>query len=181
MSSLRVMRDPTVRSPRRNTRLTIVCSAGSKTPARVPCSIMTAISFSVTGGSSEARSPMRRVTTSVERVRKETMGENSFDSHFMGRAMMEAIRSGLCNAMRLGTSSPMMSDRYVMTRTTMPRPMDSAYEASKGKVLKYAVSFSAMVAPPKAPARMPMSVIPVCTVERKRLGDSASSRAVFAL
>src|SRR5262245_31030395 len=36
------------------------------------------------------------------------------------------------------------------------------------------------VAPLKAPARMPISVMPICTVERKRSGASASSRAARA-
>ena len=37
-----------------------------------------------------------------------------------------------------------------------------------------------MVAPPKAPAKMPTSVIPTCTVERKRLGVLARESAVPA-
>src|SRR5829696_1868559 len=37
-----------------------------------------------------------------------------------------------------------------------------------------------MVAPPKAPLRIPISVMPVCTVERKRVGFRASTSAVSA-
>jgi hypothetical protein len=39
---------------------------------------------------------------------------------------------------------------------------------------------SARVAPPKAQARTPISEIPICTVERNRVGPSASSIAVRA-
>jgi len=37
----------------------------------------------------------------------------------IGIATFAAIRSGLFNARRLGTSSPIISERYVMVKTTM--------------------------------------------------------------
>ena len=44
-----------------------------------------------------------------------------------------------------------------------------------------AVSFTDIVAPPKAPAKIPMRVIPIWTVERKVLGDFESFNAATAL
>jgi hypothetical protein len=42
-------------------------------------------------------------------------------------------------------------------------------------------SSSAIVAPPKAPARVPTKVMPIWIVERNSLGVFARSKAVFAL
>lgn len=56
----------------------------------------------------------------------------------------------------------------------------SAYGASQAVRSKIADNSSATVAPPKTLARMPISVIPTCTVERKRMGFSARVRAVRA-
>ena len=91
-----------------------------------------------------------------------------------------AMPSGLLRPNRFGTSSPITSEKYVMTATTNPKAILSAYGARNSIWAIGPVSFAASVAPPNAPAKMPTSVMPICTVERKRLGASASSSATFA-
>ncbi len=74
MSVRGVISDETRRSPSRKTLSTMSCSASSKTPASVPCSIMILISSSVTGGSLEGWIPIRRKTESVPQEREPTSG-----------------------------------------------------------------------------------------------------------
>jgi len=54
------------------------------------------------------------------------MGAPILDRADIGPATKAATRSGLCKAGRLGTSSPITKDKYVMTNTTMEIPMLSA-------------------------------------------------------
>jgi hypothetical protein len=86
-------------------------SARSNVPASAPCSINTLISSSVTGASANGRTRRSRRTKEVESVSKRTTGEASRANAFIGSATMEAMRSGLLRAMRLGTSSPRIRDR----------------------------------------------------------------------
>src|SRR3569833_1109439 len=64
-----------------------------------------------------------------------------------------------------------------MAMITSPMPMASPYGWSSGKVLSQAPHCSPRVAPPYAPAPIPMTVMPICTVERKPLGSSMSRSA----
>ena len=119
-------------------------------------------------------------TADVETVRNQTAGRARRARPRMNGDITAAIRSGFVRAMRLGTSSPITSDRYVIASTTSARPTDSPCGAIHATVLKCAPSSSASVAPPNTPARIPTMVIPICTVERKSFGRSASSRATVA-
>src|SRR3569832_1798705 len=67
-----------------------------------------------------------------------------------------------------------------MAMITSPMPMASPYGWSSGKVLSQAPHCSPRVAPPYAPAPIPMTVMPICTVERKPLGSSMSRSAAAA-
>jgi len=98
----------------------------------------------------------------------------------MGRATRTAIRSGFASATRFGTISPMTMVRYVITTITTAYPIVDAYGARLGTRDRYPARAVAKAAPPKAPEMTPMSVIPIWTVERNRLGSSASSSAAFA-
>jgi hypothetical protein len=64
-----------------------------------------------------------------------------------------------------------------MPSTTRPSESGFAYSAMLGYCERYSASGSAMAAPPNAPASVPTSVMPTCTVARKRSGLSASSSA----
>jgi hypothetical protein len=66
----------------------------------------------------------------------------------------------------------------VIEATTTPKEMAPAYGARPGTALARAPARgSAIVAPPTAPERTPIREIPICTVERKRFGELASSSA----
>ena len=93
-------------SPRRKTRLTISCSASSKTPAWAPSLTRALTSSSVTDDSADGRMRNSRRTSSVDPLRSRTTGTPTTDSIRSGLATMAAIRSGLLIASRLGTSSP---------------------------------------------------------------------------
>ena len=67
-----------------------------------------------------------------------------------------------------------------MAATTMARLIWSAQGASAGTLRMPPASGPAMVASAKAPEKMPTSVMPICTVDRKRVGDSASASAARA-
>ena len=79
----------------------------------------------------------------------------------MGLAILAATRSGALSASRLGTSSPMTSDRYVVTSTTSASAITSLYGASAGTRARPTDKSCATVVPPNAPARMPISVIAI--------------------
>jgi hypothetical protein len=67
-----------------------------------------------------------------------------------------------------------------MLATTMASASPSAMPCKAANCLRYCASRSAIVAPEKAPASTPTSVIPTCTVGRKVAGWSASSTATAA-
>ncbi len=67
-----------------------------------------------------------------------------------------------------------------MQSTTAPMAMVCPWPASAGNCSSQPPSLWAIVAPPKAPARTPTSVIPTCTVERNLLGSATSLSATRA-
>ena len=175
-----VMMLSTERSPNRKVFSTIACSTASTTPDSAPCSTSARMSCSVTPAAAAVPSPMARSTRLVVAVSSRTIGPPTRDNTPMGRATSAATRSGLDNAIFLGTSSPMMSERKVMAVTTMANATDVAYGASHVTRVNCSASTSAMPTPPKAPASTPTSVMPTCTVERKVLGLAARSSAARA-
>jgi len=62
-------------------------------------------------------------------------------------------------ARRFGINSPIITDKYVIQMTTIAKPIVSLYGQAKGKRQNTRASNSAMVAPPKAPAKIPMNVM----------------------
>lgn len=59
-------------------------------------------------------------------------------------------------------------------------PIAELYGSSAGTLATATATFSEIVAPPNAPARMPTSVMPIWTVDRKRLGSCANASAFAA-
>ena len=69
-----------------------------------------------------------------------TNGAHNREMKYMEPDIAAAIRSELCNARRLGRSSPATSDMYVMPTTTIPNASDSWYGAMLGKDSRYEAS-----------------------------------------
>ena len=80
-------------------------------PESVPSRSNARISSSTSTGSSGRLRRANRSKASVERVRMNTSGEAMRASTYRGRASAEAKASGRVSAMRLGTSSPRMSEK----------------------------------------------------------------------
>jgi hypothetical protein len=70
--------------------------------------------------------PSSRSIKFVEPVSTLTSGETTRETARIGRATRDAMRSGAPSPIRFGTSSPMMSERYVMAATTRLNPRPSA-------------------------------------------------------
>ncbi len=90
------------------------------------------------------------------------------------------MRSGLCMAIRLGTSSPSTIDTNVMKITTSVSASESAYGVSAGTVASRLRTGARSVTPPATPTSTLTKVIPIWTVERNRFGFSINCRTVFA-
>ena len=101
----------TGRSAKRITPSSILRSASWKTPASVPSAISALTSSSVTTLASTECRPSSRSTASVETRRNQTTGLPARASSSIGPETAAAIASAFCSARRLGTSSPMMSER----------------------------------------------------------------------
>ena len=97
-----------------------------------------------------------------------------------GRAMRAATSSGWRRASCLGTSSPSTSVRNVVASTTMSSASSPAKGASVALRSNTGSSRAESRAPPKVPVTMPTSVMPTCTVGRKRCGSSARPSAAEA-
>ncbi len=67
-----------------------------------------------------------------------------------------------------------------MAATTSPTATLRAAFSPSPSPCSHAARSPASVAPPKAPARTPTSVIPICTLERKRPWFSSSRKAARA-
>src|SRR5262245_10118663 len=120
------------------------------------------------------------MTTRVEPLTSATAGPPSREKKFIIDAIADAMRSGLCRARRLGTSSAITRDTYVIATTTITNAIVSLYSASHDICRSLEESRSVSVRSPIAPVRIAIRVIPICTVARNRSGWFASSRAVCA-
>ena len=65
-------------------------------------------------------------SASVPLPSSQTNGLNTRERNIMGPAMAEAMRSGSCSAIRLGTNSPTSSVSTVMSTTMMTKASVSA-------------------------------------------------------
>ena len=65
----------------------------------------------------------------------------------------------------------------MVATTTKVKASGRAMSARRGTRARISVSGSERVAPEKAPAKMPIRVMPICTVERKLVGSSARRMA----
>ncbi len=169
------------RSPKRKMLSTISRSAGSMAPLAAPCSSSIRISSSDTVASRlSPRSPSNRRRPAVARLSRRTTGRVKRDRVCIGRASEAAMRSGLRNANCLGTNSPITTLPKVIAATTMIRATTSPYGPTTGSGTSRPASSAVSVAPPNAPARMPMRVMPTCTVDSRFDGSRDNSMAVRA-
>ena len=113
----------------------------------------------------------------VEADRSFTKGLASIESQSSGLATTRAIASGFICPMRLGTSSPSTMEKYVMATTTMPVDSHPEFCGCTPCFSSQRASGSASTASPTMPFRIAMDVMPICTVERNRVGSVFSSRA----
>ena len=106
-----VMIARTARSAMCMTPSIISCSIGLTMPASAPSSRSALISSSVTRDARVSPTPNNRSTALVEPRKSETNGDPSRATTVMGAATRLATPSGLVNANRFGTSSPITSER----------------------------------------------------------------------
>lgn len=90
-------------------------------------------------------------------------------------------RSGVTRAIRFGTSSPMISDKYVMIVTTKMYPSVLASSLPIPSAISCCANGSENRAPPNAPLMIPINVIPTWTVDNKSVGSFACRKAISAL
>ena len=109
-----------------------------------------------------------------------TAGDASRERSCIGGASTLATPSGLSRAIRFGTSSPNTTDATVIPATTIASAAALACGAIQGSAAKLSSRRCATVAPPIAPVRIPMTVIPNWIVERKCPCSFASARAALA-
>ena len=64
--------------------------------------------------------------------------------------------------------------------TTIVKLIALLWGTKIGILFSWMANRAEIAAPPKAPAKMPIRVIPICTVESKLLGELANSKATFA-
>ena len=118
------------RSPRRSAISTIAVSARGMCPVATPSRSMKVISSSVTGAAPWLRTGSRRSTKSVDALKNHSIGAPTRATARMKRASAAAIRSGWSSAMRFGTSSPRISEKYEMPITTTAMLITWAYRAA---------------------------------------------------
>ena len=110
-----------------------------------------------------------------------TNGRVALDSHSIGRATWRASVSGNIWPSRLGTSSPKMMVRKVMIITTSAVALISAaFGGTRISPCSQADSGAENAASPTMPFRMPIEVMPICTVDSQRVGWSCRSIAACA-
>ena len=108
----------TRRSPSRSAISTISVSACGMWPVAVPSRSIKLISSSVTGAAPSLRNGTRRSTRSVEALKNHSIGAPTRAIARISCANAAAIRSGWTSAMRFGTSSPRIKEKYEMAITT---------------------------------------------------------------
>jgi len=111
------------------------------------------------------------VSSAPEPCSTHTTGRRTFASSSTGRATSAASVSARSRVSAFGTSSPNTTDRYVTTAKAITN------EAQCGS---QSPSRSRTKGSPTAPVRIPIAVIPTCTVEITRTGSSISRNAASA-
>ncbi len=173
-----VIRLSAVRSPSRITRFIMSRSWASITPASWLSATSMRISSSVIDADSFLPMPNMRNTSRVERASTHTPGAAILASQPIGTATTPATSSELRSASRLGTSSPKISVRKVISATARVLPMTTEYgrglptssnEAARAgnTPCSQLAMASPIASPPNTPVRMPIRVIPICTVDKK--------------
>jgi hypothetical protein len=97
----------------------------------------------------------------VQIWRNDTIGCAARDNAATVGATALAILSGSISAIRFGTSSPNTRDKNVSTTTTPPNDNGWATRSSTPASISRAATGLAIVAPPNAPARIPIRVMPI--------------------
>ncbi len=110
-----------------------------------------------------------------------TTGRAMRDSQSSGMATIDAMASALVSASRLGMSSPKMTEPAVIRVTAVPMPIGRAYCWTPGtSSASQPAMIAPMASPPNTPARMPIRVMPIWTVDSRLSGCSARCRATRA-
>ena len=125
--------------------------------------------------------PKSFIRSFVDAASTHTSGLAMRESRAIGCAMTIAIFSGLRRARPFGTSSPMIREKYVMRATTIAKATELALRPNSGRGSNIGARYFDKLAPPNAPEKTPTSVMPICTVLRKRSGFSINVRTVRAL
>ena len=118
---------------------------------------------------------------SVDLERIHTKGLVSQERNTIGPEMIRAIFSEELIPIFLGTSSPRMIVRSVTSTTISVCANGEATEAFIPHFWKSSERSTAIDAPENIPVRIPIKVIPICTVERKFVGLSIRSSTVLAV
>ncbi len=172
-----VMAARTRRSVNANTLRMSAASVSSTDPIRCPSRARSRMSAGVTREAGPPRGAITRITRRTEPISAAPMGrETTARSHITG-ALIRAIRSAFCSAMRLGTSSPTTRLSQVIDATMIANAIPSACRPTHAIPRSAPASSPDNRAPPNAAASVDTSVMPICTVVRKRSGSRASSRA----
>ena len=137
-------------------------------------------SSSVTRSSLAPERPSSDSTRRLDLSSSHTSGAATEAMTAMLGAARAAIRSASRSASCLGTSSPRISEKYVMATTTTPTPMVPATASGTPRVSKNSRSRSPRVAPEKAPDSTPIRLMPICADDRNLPGSSASFSATAA-
>ena len=109
----------------------------------------------------------------------QTKGEANNDSRFIGRATSLETFSAKAIPIRLGTSSPIIKVKYVTTTTIITWATTKAY-ADGIKEESINAKGAAKDSPEYKPVRIPIKVIPICMVDKKRSGSLDKFNAVLA-
>ena len=177
-----VIRLSVVRSPRLSTRFIILRSSASITPCSWLSDTSSRISSSLISLRASSLMPSMRRTARLIEPSTNTAGLAARASPASTIATELAIFSGLVSARRLGISSPKITLAAVIRVTAVPMPSGRAYSiALPGSTWSSQPAMARPIdSPPKVPVSTPIAVMPICTVDSRLSGCSASCSAVRA-
>ena len=113
-------------------------------------------------------------------AKSHTAGLVITDNQYTGRAIMRAMRSAAAIPMRLGTSSPRTRVRYVTIMSIVICAILGAIDALTPILVRICPKSLARASPENIPVNIPISVIPICIVDKKISGSDANLITVCA-
>ena len=164
------MIDARERSSRLNTFCTMRCSPASIKPASTPSTKLALISSSVTVWLRCTSTCNKRNTAVVLAESSCTKGLASVAKASINGAVTRATVSGYSWPMRLGTNSPKTMVMKVMSVTTNAVARPCASDSERPWVCSHSEKSSLNAASPTMPLSTPIEVMPICTVDKNRVG-----------